>query len=71
MLLNAVLDALPTYAMSAMEVPPSVLRAIDALRRSFLWTATDKASRAQCLVAWDRVVRPKEEGGLGVRALPV
>lgn len=41
--LNAVLDALPTYAMAAMELPPSVLRALDALRRSFLWAAADKA----------------------------
>lgn len=70
-LLNAVLDALPTYAMAAMELPPSVLRAIDALCRSFLWTASDKASGAQCLVAWGRVVRPKEEGWRGVCALPV
>ena len=71
MLLNAVLDALPTYAMAAMEVPHSVLRTIDALRCSFLWSGVGKASGAQCLVAWDRVVRAKDEGGLGVRALPV
>jgi hypothetical protein len=35
-LLNAVLDALPAYAMGAMEPPPALLRAIDALRRAFL-----------------------------------
>jgi hypothetical protein len=33
-LLNAVLDALPTYAMGAMGLPPTLLRAIDALRRA-------------------------------------
>jgi hypothetical protein len=35
-LLNAVLDALPAYAMGAVELPPRLLRAIDALRRAFL-----------------------------------
>jgi mannosylglycoprotein endo-beta-mannosidase len=35
-LLNAVLDALPAYAMGAIELPPALLRAIDALCRAFL-----------------------------------
>lgn len=30
-LLNAVLDALPVYAMGAMELPPSLITTIDAL----------------------------------------
>jgi hypothetical protein len=35
-LLNAVLDALPAYAMGAIELPPPLVQAIDALRRAFL-----------------------------------
>jgi hypothetical protein len=35
-LLNAVLDALPAYAMGALELSPALLRAINALRRAFL-----------------------------------
>jgi hypothetical protein len=35
-LINAVLDALPTYAMAAMPLPPAVIKALDALRRAFL-----------------------------------
>jgi hypothetical protein len=50
-LINAVLDALPTFAMGALELPPGVLAALDRLRRAFLWAATDKVSGAQCLVA--------------------
>jgi hypothetical protein len=69
-LVNAVLDSLPTHAMAALQLPPSVIAALDALRRAFLWGVGDeRASGAKCLVAWDKVCRPKDEGGLGVRAL--
>ncbi|KAK1616369.1 hypothetical protein QYE76_021886 [Lolium multiflorum] len=68
-LLNAVLDVLPTFAMGALQLPPGVLAALDLLRRAFLWAATDKVSGARRLVAWEQVCRPKEEGGLGVRSI--
>ncbi|XP_073353930.1 uncharacterized protein [Aegilops tauschii subsp. strangulata] len=68
-LINAVLDALPSYAMGALKLPPKVTRVLDSLRRAFLWNAVERASGAQCLVAWDQVCRAKEEGGLGVRDL--
>jgi hypothetical protein len=68
-LLNAVLDTLLTFAMGALELPPALLRAIDALRRAFLWNVVDRASGAKCLVAWDAVCRPKREVGLGIKCL--
>jgi hypothetical protein len=68
-LVNAVLDALPTYAMGALDLPPGVLEAFDRCRRAFFWAAADRVSGAQCLVAWAQVCRSKEEGGLGVRSL--
>lgn len=68
-LINAVLDAIPFYAMGALKLPPMVVRALDSLRHAFLWNAVECASGAQCLVAWACVCRAKEEGGLGVRDL--
>ena len=68
-LIDAVLDALPTYAMAALLLPPAVVRALDGLRRAFLWNVAERASGAQCLVAWERVCRAKSEGGLGIRDL--
>jgi hypothetical protein len=50
-LLNSILDALPAYAMGAMELPAGLLDALDKLRRSFLWAPADRASGAKCLVA--------------------
>jgi hypothetical protein len=68
-LLNAVLDAIPTFAMAALELPPALLRAIEALRRAFLWNVTGAVSGTKCLVSWEVVCRPKPEGGLGIKCL--
>jgi hypothetical protein len=68
-LLNAVLDALPIFAMGALDLPPALLRIIEGLRRSFLWSNADRTSGAKCLVAWKDVCRPKQEGGLGIKSL--
>ncbi|GJM85005.1 hypothetical protein PR202_ga00732 [Eleusine coracana subsp. coracana] len=38
-------------------------------RRAFLWTGSDKASWAQCLVAWAHACQPKEAGGIGIKQL--
>jgi hypothetical protein len=47
-LVNAVLDSLPTHAMAALQLPPAVIVALDALRRSFLWgVGDDRASGAR------------------------
>lgn len=35
-LLNAMLDALPTYAMAALKLPPAVIQALDKLWHAFL-----------------------------------
>ena len=40
------------------------LKKIDKIRRAFLWNVTADAKGAQCLVAWDKIKRPKIKGGL-------
>jgi hypothetical protein len=37
--------------------------------RGFFWSAKDKANRGQCLVAWNQVCKPTDQGGLGVKNL--
>ncbi|GJN11663.1 hypothetical protein PR202_ga29867 [Eleusine coracana subsp. coracana] len=70
-LINAVLDALPTYLMSALQLPLGAIDKYDEQRRAFLWSGEDTVSGAQCLVAWDVVTGPLEKGGLRVRDIAV
>jgi hypothetical protein len=69
-LVNAVLDSQLIYTMSVLLLPQGTIDAIDRRRRSFLWTGEDPAHGAQCLVAWENVCQPKEQGGLGIKNLP-
>ena len=68
-LINSILDGLPLYLMSAMQLPTGILEQIDAKHRAFLWTGKDKAKGGQCLIAWNTACKLKEEGGLGIRRL--
>ena len=68
-LVNAVLGSLPVYYMSSLLLPKTVIEAIDARRRAFLWTGEEKAHGSRCLLAWERVCQEKANGGLGVKNL--
>ncbi|GJN04982.1 hypothetical protein PR202_ga22568 [Eleusine coracana subsp. coracana] len=57
------------YAMMALELPPGVLTAIDALRQAYIWSGEHKTTSAACMVAWGKVTTPKSCGGLDVRDL--
>ena len=68
-LINAVLDSQLVYLMSALPIPPGVLKQVDQHRRAFLWTGEDVARGANCLVAWAQVCDNRANGGLGIRDL--
>ncbi|GJN04994.1 hypothetical protein PR202_ga22584 [Eleusine coracana subsp. coracana] len=53
--------------MCAMLLPLGFVDTYDAQRRAFLWSREQETSGASCVVAWDRVCLPKEQGGLGIR----
>jgi hypothetical protein len=59
----------PCLCHGGAGAPPALLHAIDALRWAFLWNVEGRASGAKCLIAWEQVCRPKEEGGLGITSL--
>jgi hypothetical protein len=65
-LLKAVLQALPIYIFSALAAPKFVLTTIKSLQRNFLWQGLAKEKKI-ALVSWDKLCRPKEQGGLGLR----
>lgn len=66
-----VLSAMPIHLLIAVNVPKWFTKAIDKIRRGFLWQGKDKANGGCCLVAWEKVMRPLELGGLGIPNLEV
>ena len=52
-----------------MELEPWFFRAVDKLRRGFLWVGREDARGGNCLVAWPAVCQPECIGGLGFHNL--
>ena len=65
-LINSVLSSLPIYAMCNLKIPIVVLEFIDRARRHCLWTWSELNAKKKSLVAWTKVTKPKNKGGLGV-----
>jgi hypothetical protein len=65
-LTKGTLSAIPSHVTMAVKVAPWINKAVDKLRNAFIWTGTDTVQGVKCLVAWSRVTRPSELGGLGV-----
>jgi hypothetical protein len=64
-LVQAVMTAIPIHHLLITDAPVWVLEEMDKSFRGFLWAAKDRANGGQCLVAWDRICKPKKFGGLG------
>ncbi|KAJ3688101.1 hypothetical protein LUZ61_017265 [Rhynchospora tenuis] len=65
-LASAVLSTVPVYFMSVFKLPTWVIKAIDCIRRDFIWGASSSNKRAMHLLSWDRVCLPKSFGGFGL-----
>jgi hypothetical protein len=61
-----VLNAIPTFFLSFMKVPATMLKRIVSIQRDFLWGGL-KGGRSMCWVSWKEVCKPRSQGGLGVR----
>jgi hypothetical protein len=61
-LINSVLTSLPMFMLSFMEIPVGVRKRLDYYRSNFFWQS-DENKRKYRLSKWNRMYRPKEEGG--------
>ena len=68
-LIKSVLMEIPVYWASLSWVPKGILSSIDKLCRNFLWIGT-KQDKVSPWVAWDKISKSKEWGGLGIKNLP-
>ncbi|KAL0388103.1 UNVERIFIED_CONTAM: putative mitochondrial protein [Sesamum radiatum] len=66
-LIQAVVQAIPSYAMSCFRLPKMLLVEFQSLAANFFWHDGDK--RRIHWLAWDHMCRSKLDGGLGFRNL--
>ncbi|CAK8534098.1 unnamed protein product [Lathyrus sativus] len=69
-LIKSVLYAITSYWMQCVCFPKTVIRRINAICRTFLWTGGNSSSR-KSLIAWDKICKPAAKGGLNVLDLVV
>ena len=66
-LIQASLATIPAYVMQCTYLPGRILDGLDRVNRNFLW-GSSKAAKKMHWVGWDKVIKSKEEGGLGLQS---
>ncbi|XP_040872094.1 uncharacterized protein [Glycine max] len=69
-LVKSITSAIAMYWMQCFPLPQFILRKINAICRSFVWTGKQEISK-KSLVAWDTMCRNKSQGGVGIINLQV
>lgn len=64
-----VLTGMLIYIVMATDLPTWAIKAIDKIRRGFLWRGSKEAKGGHCIVAWVKVCHPTEHGALGISDL--
>jgi hypothetical protein len=65
-LLNAILSSIPVYWLSVHRLPVWVRKKIDSICRAWLWHGEVTCNGGHCKVAWGKICRPRDLGGLGI-----
>ncbi|KAJ9537333.1 LOW QUALITY PROTEIN: hypothetical protein OSB04_030066 [Centaurea solstitialis] len=67
-LCKSVLGTLGTYMFSLYKAPKKTIKQLEGIRCKFLWGGSSD-DRNICWMAWDKVIRDKKCGGLGIGSL--
>ena len=63
--MKSMMSAIPNHVMQGAALPNHLCDKLDKINRNFLWGSTNE-KRKMHLVGWEKIIRPKEEGGLGI-----
>jgi hypothetical protein len=61
-----VLTGMLVYTAMPIDIPKGVIDKTDKIRKGFLWRGRKEAKGWHCQVAWGKVCRPLDLGGLGI-----
>ncbi|CAK8560654.1 unnamed protein product [Lathyrus sativus] len=64
-LVKSISYAMARYWMHCLPLPKCVIKKVDAICRSFIWTGKDNVSR-KCPVAWKTACSPTAQGGMNI-----
>uniref|UniRef100_A0A453KYM4 Reverse transcriptase domain-containing protein n=2 Tax=Aegilops tauschii subsp. strangulata TaxID=200361 RepID=A0A453KYM4_AEGTS len=67
-LIKAVAQAIPVYAMACFDLTKYLCDDISSMIGKFWWSQMDKENKIHW-VGWDKLTKPKKDGGLGFRDL--
>ena len=68
-LIKLVAQAIPAYAMSAIQLPKGLCDQLDVSIRRFWWNPKSKLGSYWTTMSWSSLCWPQKEGGLGFKNL--
>jgi hypothetical protein len=69
-MIKAIAQAIPTYAMSCFDLTKALCEEISAMICRFWWSQQDGKNKCHWL-SWEHMTRSKEDGGMGFRDLHI
>ncbi|CAA7058134.1 unnamed protein product [Microthlaspi erraticum] len=67
-MLKSVLASIPTYSMTCFKLPTGLCKRIQSALTRFWWDS-QPGKRKMSWIAWEKLTKPKNQGGLGFREL--
>uniref|UniRef100_A0A0A9GKT5 Uncharacterized protein n=1 Tax=Arundo donax TaxID=35708 RepID=A0A0A9GKT5_ARUDO len=69
-LIKSVAQAVPTYPMSCFKIPAEICKQMKSTISNYWWSSSAD-NRHMHGQRWDHLTRPKRQGGMGFRVLPL
>ena len=66
-LVKSVMSVIPNHVMQGAALPRHLCDKLDKMNKDFLWGSTNEKRKLH-LVGWEKVIKSKEESGLGIQS---